>query len=194
MKIQPGCRRRNFWRASRQSPVRAHVALHQAVGDNGEQQIERIVCQSIAQKEKEHESLADLSDQLNAALALTNASSQGIPQVLHIDPDVNIAVMLSDALEPQVQVHHSRTIAEARHLLKTDAFNLVIIDPELPDCDLADLRALLPNAHGNTALLILSNRAAGRVDEDSASLRMIKSRTSNQHLLATVQSLIGVPE
>ena len=65
------------------------------------------------------------------------------PRVLHVDADAAAAAGLARLLSPEADVVHAATLAEARRLLGTNVFSLLVIDPALPDGDPRSLLAML---------------------------------------------------
>jgi CheY-like chemotaxis protein len=75
------------------------------------------------------------------------------PRVLHVDTETGTAIVLASLLGSGVNVTHVATLAEARQLLQTQIFSLVILDPSLPD---GDAKILLPLL-SSTPLLVYSD-------------------------------------
>ena len=78
------------------------------------------------------------------------------PRVLHVDTDDDGAATLAALLSTDARVTHVRSLAEARTLLRHQHFELVILDPELPD---GDGEQLLPEL-GSTPLLVHARQHA----------------------------------
>ncbi len=77
----------------------------------------------------------------------------GRPRVLHVDTETGTASVLAGLLGAAAHVTHAATLAQARQLLRTEIYSLVILDTNLPD---GDARALLPLLSG-TPLLVYAN-------------------------------------
>lgn len=65
------------------------------------------------------------------------------PCVLHIDRHDGAALVLDTLLLPAVQVRHVQSLAQARRLLQCERFDLIVLDPDLPDGDASELLPLL---------------------------------------------------
>lgn len=81
------------------------------------------------------------------------------PRVLHVDADPVAAEVLAGLLSPEVHVINAPTLAEARRLLKTDVFSLLVVDPALPD---GDVKSLLPMLSGTPVLIYSAHQPEWR--------------------------------
>ncbi|MDQ1922208.1 hypothetical protein [Massilia pseudoviolaceinigra] len=133
---------------------------------------------------------------MDAALVLGSRADAGpgdresvvrsVPRVLHIDSDEKTALVLATLLQPEACVTHVATIAEARHLLGTQLYSLVVLDPGLSD---GDGRALLPELL-TTPLLVYSARLPDARDPVRAFLP--KPWTSPRQLWSTISTMLGI--
>lgn len=121
------------------------------------------------------------------ALRQAAAHSDGIPRVLHIDRDADSAQALADLLMPEVLMVHAATLSEARRMLETGIYSLVVIDTALPDGDGA---MLLPSL-SNTPLLVYSTR---QPDARFTSLTFLpKPWSTPRQLWSAISGLLGMP-
>lgn len=112
------------------------------------------------------------------------------PRVLHVDRDFDAALVLSTLLVPETRVTHVSTLAAAQDLLQHQRFALVVIDPDLPDGDGVSLLALLQQRHGDTRVLLYSERHPERHATGGAFLP--KPWTSPRQLWRAVSDLLGI--
>ncbi|ATQ74360.1 hypothetical protein CR152_07440 [Massilia violaceinigra] len=112
--------------------------------------------------------------------------ARSVPRVLHIDSDEKTALVLATLLQPEARVTHVATIAEARRLLGTQLYSLVVLDPGLSD---GDGRALLPELL-TTPLLVYSARLPDARDPVRAFLP--KPWTSPRQLWSTISTMLGI--
>ena len=110
-----------------------------------------------------------------------------VPRVLHVDADQAAAQMLRDLLAPEASVTSVPSLAQARALLATEAFALVVLDPALPDGDAASLVPLL----GNARLLVYAPNAPAWHAAPGAYLA--KPWTSAHQLWTAVAGMLGIP-
>ena len=109
------------------------------------------------------------------------------PHVLHIDRDSAAAESLATLLTPEARVTHVPTVAAARALLQQEIFAAVVIDPELPDGDAADL---LPSLKAIPLLVYSASQPAWR---ERAGVFLPKPWTSPRQLWTTMSRLLGIP-
>lgn len=83
---------------------------------------------------------------------------KAVPCVLHIDRDVDAALMLATLLMPETQVTHVFTLEAALRALGEQHFSLVVLDPELPDGDGRAVFEVLQRAGTATPLLVYAER------------------------------------
>ena len=94
-------------------------------------------------------------DAARARSAQLNAAYDGaVPRVLHIDRDPDAGRAMAALLMPEVQVVHVETLADARRLLGSGIWSMVVLDTALPDGDGTSLLSAL----SNTPLLVYSAR------------------------------------
>jgi two-component system phosphate regulon response regulator OmpR len=138
--------------------------------------------------------LAHANDRLNdgapmdaPAAASGKLASCGRPRVLHVDTDLAAAGVLATLVVPEAHVTHAATLAQARKLLESDVFSLVVLDPVLPD---GDARTLLPLLGGTPLLVYSANQPEWR---GNAPVFLPKPWTSARQLWSAISSLLGVP-
>lgn len=114
---------------------------------------------------------------------------ESLPRILHIEDDHSLTAIVREAMSRNAFVTSARSIATARHLLKTRRFDAVILDVGLPDG--SGIELLTDDmAPGKPAPIVVSYTA----DEPSRALRaqvdaaLVKSRHSVTQLLVTVLS------
>jgi len=112
------------------------------------------------------------------------------PRVLHIDSDHDAALVLAALLVPETQVIHVPTLAEAQDLLQREQFALVVMDPDLPDGDGAQILPYLRSRQAGARVLVYSARHPDQHHAGSAFLP--KPWTSPRQLWRTVSELLGI--
>jgi DNA-binding NtrC family response regulator len=112
------------------------------------------------------------------------------PRVLHVDSDHDAALVLAALLVPETQVTHVPTLAAAQALLQREKFALVVLDPDLPDGDGADLLAEVRLFQAEARVLMYSARHPEHHNAGSAFLP--KPWTSPRQLWRTVSDLLGI--
>lgn len=108
-----------------------------------------------------------------------------VPRVLLIDSDADTAAALTSLLVPEARLVHAASCAEARRMLETQLFSMVIIDPSLPDGD----GAIVIKAVHHTPILVYSAREPGKHDKLPF---LNKPYTTPRELWSTISSLLGI--
>jgi PAS domain S-box-containing protein len=133
-------------------------------------------------------------DQNRLVSALRNAIKQpsdNMPVVLHIEDDLDVINVVKVLLQPTFSVAYAQTLNEARSWLATHDFDLILLDLHLADGHGSDLLACLPERNACTPVVIFSGQEASQTTSKNVHAALVKSRTSNEQLLAVVQNLIG---
>ena len=116
----------------------------------------------------------------------------GRPRLLYVEDDKDLVGVITALLDEVADVVPVYTLDGAKELLGGGAFDLVMIDIVLPDGSGLELLPLLKNGgEPSTPVIIFSG---GEVDRDTAlkvEAVLVKSRTSDGELLATIKSLIA---
>lgn len=147
--------------------------------------------------QRRHAGAAALHAHDSGAIAPANAATIGapaprcgpdnMPHVLHIEHDPAAALALSTLLTPEARVTHVRTAAAARAALRQQIFSAVVIDPDLPDGDCADLLAAL------NAIPLVVHSASPPHWQGRAGIFLPKPWTSSRVLWTTISGLLGIP-
>ncbi len=87
---------------------------------------------------------------------------------------------------------HAGILADAKHLLDQCRYDLVILDLTLPDGSGQELLSILNGATPPIPVMVFSAREIEREEIRNVASVMVKSRTSDAQLLATIKRLIGV--
>jgi DNA-binding response OmpR family regulator len=132
-------------------------------------------------------------DQKRLAAVIAGLGSVKRPgaRLLYVEDEPDLVALLSALLGNDIQVVAAATLAEAKARLARERFDLVILDVGLPDGSGLDLLALLNRpGDGSVPVIILS---ADEIDPRAAAnvnAAMVKSRSSNEQLVATIRSFL----
>ena len=107
--------------------------------------------------------------------------------MLHIDNDHASALALAVLLTPEARVTHVPTLAAAREILQRQIFSAVVIDPNLPDGDAAELLPAL------TAIPLVVYSAVQPYWRERSGVYLPKPWTSPRQLWSTISKLLGIP-
>ncbi len=114
------------------------------------------------------------------------------PRVLHVEDDPDIFQVMHGIVGDLADLDHAGMLAEARELLERCRYDLVILDLTLPDGSGQELLSMLNGAAPPIPVMVFSAREMGREEMRNVASALVKSRTDNKQLLATIKRLIGV--
>jgi PAS domain S-box-containing protein len=133
---------------------------------------------------------------INEELLLKTVQSSLAPEhdkvsILHVEDDLDIAMIINTQLSPEYQVQHATTLTQARHLLRDEYFDLVILDIGLPDGSGEDLLPLLNSPQHQTPVIIFT---AQDISEDLAAQvegAVVKTKMAPETLMQHIKSVIN---
>ena len=113
------------------------------------------------------------------------------PRILYVEDDTDLVGVITTLLGEAAEVVPVFTFEAAQEMLRCGAFDLAIIDIVLPDGSGLDLLPLLKNnGKPSTPVILFSGEEVGRDTALKVEAALIKSRTTDDELLATIESLI----
>ena len=116
----------------------------------------------------------------------------GRKRVLHIENDPDVAHVVKTLAGEIAAVENASSLADARRMLQACHYDLVILDALLPDGSGMELLSSLNGAIPPIPVLVFSTTEIAREDVRKVRSALIKSRTDNGQLLATIKNLLGV--
>ncbi len=127
---------------------------------------------------------------VSALQSVVRDCTDDIPLVLHVEDDRDLVSVVSALLAPSFAVRHAATLGEARGMLATESFKLILLDLQLPDGHGSELLGNLPALNAATPVVVFSAEEPNQPTIDSVRAALVKSRTSNEDLLAILHELI----
>lgn len=134
-------------------------------------------------------------DQAQLVTALKQAVGQvsdARSQVLHVEDDADIAHVVKAIVGDTADVDHALTLADARRMLKAKHYDLAILDISLPDGSGLELLPQLNSAAPAIPVMVFSATEVLHEELTKVKSALMKSRTDNAQLLATIKRLIGI--
>ncbi|MCF2971670.1 PAS domain S-box protein [Synechococcus sp. Nb3U1] len=113
------------------------------------------------------------------------------PQILHVEDDPDILQVVAQILQNTAELAHAHSLEEARQLLQTRQFQLVILDLYLPDGSGLELLPLLRSVSTTPVVVFSAQDIGSDILEDGIQATLVKARTSNQEFLNTIRALVG---
>ncbi|NET88152.1 MAG: PAS domain S-box protein [Kamptonema sp. SIO1D9] len=115
------------------------------------------------------------------------------PQILHVEDDPDLTQVISAILQEIANLETAANLQEAKQKLTETTFDLVILDVSLPDgSGLELLGTLNSNPRKPIPALVFSGKEVSMEAAEGVAAALVKSRTSNQQLIKTINSLINI--
>ena len=119
-----------------------------------------------------------------------SASRQDHPRILHVEDDLDLHEVVSAMAGERFEFEVAHTLGNARICLKQQAFDVVLLDIELPDGSgwelVPDIRACQPEAK----VVILSGADMTNQQHGQVEAVLLKSRLSTDRLVEVISSRI----
>jgi len=129
-----------------------------------------------------------LSDDLRRAVA---SSSNGKARILHVEDDTDIVQIVASVVGGLAEIVPAMTLSKARSLLEQQAFDLVILDLMLPDGAGEELLPFLQKGNNKSIpVIVFSGQEISKKTAENIKAVLVKSKTTNESLLATIRSSI----
>jgi len=124
--------------------------------------------------------------------ALKKASYSGAnkPRILHVEDDEDVLTVVNSILKNISHIETAKTLEEAKDWLDNGCFDMVIIDIGLSDGNGLDLLRLIKKHPRKIFTVIFSAHDISDNIAEKVDAVLLKSKTSNQKLLETVQKII----
>jgi len=114
-------------------------------------------------------------------------SSNDIPSILHVEDNEHTLEIVTAIIGSKATVKSAMTVAAAREMLKAHAFDLVILDLDLPDGCGADVLGYLnqPNRQSPPVLIFSASETPANLI-NCVEAALVKTRTSNEEFLQMI--------
>jgi len=116
--------------------------------------------------------------------------SAGRSKVLHIEDDPDIYSVVHAIVGEFADLDNARNLADARRMLDSTRYDLVILDLSLPDGMGTELLPYLNAASPPVPVLVFSAQELGQDEVKKVQSALVKSRTDNGQLLDIIKKLI----
>jgi PAS domain S-box-containing protein len=112
------------------------------------------------------------------------------PRVLHVEDDADVGSVVKSMAGDVAEFDLVGTLSEARIKLRTNRYRLVILDLTLPDGIGWELLNSMNEMADPPVVLVFSATDVGAAEAKRVAAALVKSRTSNDELLATLKNLL----
>ena len=174
------------WMRSRESSMNLPVVVVSAQADTGQHSIQGGAVGVADWLSKPIDELRLMS----VLRKLMPGGVPGTPQVLHVDDDADLVKVVAAMLQPNFSVVHAKDLLQAKQCLQEQRFDLILLDLNLPDGSGGELLGSLPLLNLSTPTVIFSAQEVDYGLLEKVRGALVKSRTSNEQLLATLHNLI----
>jgi DNA-binding response OmpR family regulator len=107
-------------------------------------------------------------------------------RILHVEDDVDLAVMVKALLGDLGSLTNARSLREARDQLEHGSFDLVLLDIGLPDGEGTELLPLV----GHTPVIVFSAAEADLCASEKIVANLVKSRATEHELRTAINSVL----
>ena len=108
--------------------------------------------------------------------------------ILHVEDELDIIQITQMLVENIASYSYATSLAQAKNLLNNHHFDLILLDMSLPDGSGLEL---LPYISAESQVLVFSGQETSSTPSLQVAAALTKSKTSNDHLLATIKNLIA---
>lgn len=132
------------------------------------------------------------SDRLLAAVHMALHQRTHRLNVLHVEDDIELHTVIRALLEEIADLTQASTLEEAKRMATSNAYDLILLDVELPDGSGMDLLPIVSQTEDRpTPIIIFSahDQLPGDMAEGIDAM-LVKSRITHQELMHTITSII----
>ncbi|MGQ3890109.1 MHYT domain-containing protein [Legionella sp. CNM-1927-20] len=130
----------------------------------------------------------DFSKVLTSISRIKKLDSKDKPNILHIEDNLDQQHVIAIMLKEHAHVTTASNLQQAKEMLHKNRYDLVILDLLLPDGNGVEILPWLAKYH--FPVLVLSNLELSQDDAKYVSEALVKSKSSNEMLLKTINSLL----
>lgn len=117
--------------------------------------------------------------------------SQGhFPKILHVEDDADLHDVLSAMVSDHLSLERAGTLADAKRLLKQQAYDAVLLDIGLPDGSGWDLIPDIESAQPGAAIVILSGEDIGKVTPSAVASVLLKKQLNSDQLVRVIREQV----
>jgi signal transduction histidine kinase/DNA-binding response OmpR family regulator len=112
--------------------------------------------------------------------------------ILHVEDDEDNTIIVSQILKDKASIIHANSLLKAKEMVKTEHFELVILDIGLPDGNGLELLPYLRKCGKQSipVLVFSASETTTNIDTEVAA-SLVKSKTNNEDLIDMIQSILG---
>lgn len=134
-------------------------------------------------------------DQNRLVIALQQALehvASSRPQILHVEDDLDLYRVANAIVGDFADMDNAASLTDARRMLQNKRYDLAILDVTLPDGSGIELLHALNTAEPPIPVMVFSAQEMGQEALKQVGATLVKSRTDNAQLLATIKRMVGI--
>ena len=112
--------------------------------------------------------------------------------MLLLEDDEDIVAIMQMQLEPKFHYHQAGTLAEARAKLRSNRYDLVLLDIGLPDGNGWQLIPHLQFSHGKVPVIVFSAQVVSVNQKNQATAVFGKTKIEPAALVEQISQMLGV--
>ncbi|WP_347331048.1 response regulator [Marinimicrobium locisalis] len=112
------------------------------------------------------------------------------PKILHVEDDADLHDVLSAMVSDHLSLERAGTLADAKRLLKQQAYDAVLLDIGLPDGSGWDLIPDIESAQPGAAIVILSGEDIGKEAPSAVASVLLKRQLTSEQLVNVIREQI----
>jgi DNA-binding response OmpR family regulator len=120
----------------------------------------------------------------------THSMTTGV-RILHVEDDSDVAQIIDSLTGAEYQITHATTLAQAKQMVSSETFDLVLLDIGLPDGSGLDLLPILHTHERQTPVIIFSAMDVSEEIIAQVDSILIKFKTDNNRLMQQIKSAIS---
>jgi len=122
---------------------------------------------------------------------VTNQAGGELPRILHVEDDRDLVQVVQSMLHEVAHVEPASSLAQAREMLHTGSYDLILLDINLPDGSGLEIIDQMKQNNLETPVVIFSSEDVGSDAVEQVKAVLQKTRVDNEQLLRTIQAYLG---
>jgi len=122
---------------------------------------------------------------------MSNSVTPGEKRILHIEDDPDLCEIMAAMIGNKLHFETAPTVHFARQKIYSQLYDLIILDPGMPDGSALDLLEIITQTNNaSTPVIIYSSSEIDKEIAAKVDRTLLKSKNSNEDLLLIIESLI----
>ncbi len=119
-----------------------------------------------------------------------NSHENSLPRILHVEDDLSISGFIKELLEDKAKINHATTLSDAKKLIESEKFDVVLLDVGLPDGSGLDLLGFIQAKSPSTSAIVFSGQDVTEESAQQLKDSLFSERTGHEDLAESIRHLI----